>query len=202
MLPASIGFRPVSSEPTRVLIAEDEALIRLDLKEMLEEEGYQVVAEVGDGQQAVDQARSAGAQPAPTYPAASPTTPPATAPVATAPPTSAPPRARVLSLVTRNIGTAQNADRVYLQPGKVDADQARQGAHPEFVVRRGQLLRMRVDNQDQFIHSFTFAKSRVNLDAWEGTVSATTFKAPTAPGTYQFYCRYRKLGMSGTLVVR
>jgi AmiR/NasT family two-component response regulator len=47
----------VSSETTRVLIAEDEALIRLDLKEMLEEEGYAVVAEVGDGQQAVDQAR-------------------------------------------------------------------------------------------------------------------------------------------------
>lgn len=48
----------MSSETTRVLIAEDEALIRLDLKEMLEEEGYEVVAEVGDGQQAVDQARS------------------------------------------------------------------------------------------------------------------------------------------------
>jgi response regulator NasT len=48
----------VSSETTRVLIAEDEALIRLDLKEMLEEEGYEVVAEVGDGQQAVDQARA------------------------------------------------------------------------------------------------------------------------------------------------
>jgi AmiR/NasT family two-component response regulator len=47
----------VSSEPIRVLIAEDEALIRLDLKEMLEEEGYVVVAEVGDGQQAVDRAR-------------------------------------------------------------------------------------------------------------------------------------------------
>jgi response regulator NasT len=47
----------VSSETIRVLIAEDEALIRLDLKEMLEEEGYTVVAEVGDGQQAVDLAR-------------------------------------------------------------------------------------------------------------------------------------------------
>jgi two-component system, response regulator PdtaR len=44
----------VNSETIRVLIAEDEALIRLDLKEMLEEEGYSVVAEVGDGQQAVD----------------------------------------------------------------------------------------------------------------------------------------------------
>jgi two-component system, response regulator PdtaR len=46
----------VSTETIRVIIAEDEALIRLDLKEMLEEEGYSVVAEVGDGQQAVDQA--------------------------------------------------------------------------------------------------------------------------------------------------
>ena len=47
----------MSSEPTRVLIAEDEALIRLALKEMLEEEGYVVVGEVGDGQAAVDQAQ-------------------------------------------------------------------------------------------------------------------------------------------------
>ncbi|RBY79163.1 response regulator [Blastococcus sp. TF02-09] len=46
----------MSSAPARVVIAEDEALIRLDLKEMLEEEGYEVVAEVGDGQQAVDRA--------------------------------------------------------------------------------------------------------------------------------------------------
>jgi len=36
-----------------VLIAEDEALIRLDLKEMLEEEGYDVVAEAGDGETAI-----------------------------------------------------------------------------------------------------------------------------------------------------
>jgi AmiR/NasT family two-component response regulator len=44
------------SEPEqsrRVLLAEDEAIIRLDLKEMLEEEGYEVVAEAGDGQSAV-----------------------------------------------------------------------------------------------------------------------------------------------------
>ncbi len=39
--------------PRRVLLAEDEAIIRLDLREMLEEEGYEVVAEAGDGQSAV-----------------------------------------------------------------------------------------------------------------------------------------------------
>jgi response regulator NasT len=46
---------PVSAEqaPRRVLIAEDEALIRLDLKEMLEEEGYEVCGEAGDGESAV-----------------------------------------------------------------------------------------------------------------------------------------------------
>ena len=38
--------------PRRVLLAEDEALIRLDLKEMLQEEGYDVVGEVGDGESA------------------------------------------------------------------------------------------------------------------------------------------------------
>lgn len=37
----------------RVLVAEDEALIRLDLAEMLREEGYAVVGEAADGEQAV-----------------------------------------------------------------------------------------------------------------------------------------------------
>jgi AmiR/NasT family two-component response regulator len=47
----------VPDTPTRrVLVAEDEALIRLDLKEMLEEEGYSVVGEAADGEQAVEMA--------------------------------------------------------------------------------------------------------------------------------------------------
>jgi two-component system, response regulator PdtaR len=41
----------------RVLIAEDEALIRLDLAEMLREEGYEVVAEAADGEAAIELAR-------------------------------------------------------------------------------------------------------------------------------------------------
>lgn len=46
-----------SDQSVRVLIAEDEALIRLDLKEMLTEEGFEVVAEVSDGATAVRKAR-------------------------------------------------------------------------------------------------------------------------------------------------
>tara|TARA_B100001113_G_C21063145_1_gene602141 strand:+ start:552 stop:1127 length:576 start_codon:yes stop_codon:yes gene_type:complete len=38
----------------RVVIAEDEAIIRLDLREMLEDEGYLVVAETGRGDEAIE----------------------------------------------------------------------------------------------------------------------------------------------------
>lgn len=41
----------------RVVIAEDEAIIRLDLKEILEEEGYEVVGETGRGDEAVSLVR-------------------------------------------------------------------------------------------------------------------------------------------------
>ena len=44
--------------PVRVVIAEDEAIIRLDLKETLQEEGYDVVGETGRGDEAVDLVRS------------------------------------------------------------------------------------------------------------------------------------------------
>jgi len=45
------GSRP------RVLVAEDEALIRLDLVELLEGEGYEVVGQAGDGEEAIEKAR-------------------------------------------------------------------------------------------------------------------------------------------------
>ncbi|WP_089157154.1 ANTAR domain-containing response regulator [Micromonospora sp. NBS 11-29] len=48
-----MGEMQADAERKRVLIAEDEALIRLDLAEMLVEEGYEVVGEAGDGETAV-----------------------------------------------------------------------------------------------------------------------------------------------------
>ena len=42
---------------TRIVIAEDEAIIRLDLRETLEEEGYAVVADTGRGDTAIDLVR-------------------------------------------------------------------------------------------------------------------------------------------------
>jgi response regulator NasT len=44
----------VTESARRVVIAEDETLIRMDLREMLEEEGYEVVGEAADGRSAVD----------------------------------------------------------------------------------------------------------------------------------------------------
>ncbi|MGC8874588.1 MAG: ANTAR domain-containing response regulator [Chloroflexia bacterium] len=43
--------------PTRVIIADDESIIRMDLKEMLTHLGYLVVGEAGDGMSAVHMAR-------------------------------------------------------------------------------------------------------------------------------------------------
>ncbi|MCL6432235.1 MAG: response regulator [Anaerolineae bacterium] len=44
-------------ERTRVIIADDESIIRMDLREMLTNLGYLVVGEAGDGRSAVNQAR-------------------------------------------------------------------------------------------------------------------------------------------------
>mgnify|MGYP001003501926 FL=1 len=44
-------------ERTRVIIADDESIIRMDLREMLTNLGYLVVGEVGDGRSAVNLAR-------------------------------------------------------------------------------------------------------------------------------------------------
>jgi hypothetical protein len=101
--------------------------------------------------------------------------------------TMPPPRPRVLTLITK--------DLAYLAPGQA-------GTQPSFVVRPGERLRMRVDNKDPYKHSFTFAPSKVDLDAGEHTVSVTgPFRAPTNPGTYSFYCKYRYTGMDGRVIV-
>lgn len=44
-------------KPIRVLIAEDEPIVRMDIKELLEGQGYEVVGEAADGQIAIDLAR-------------------------------------------------------------------------------------------------------------------------------------------------
>ncbi|MCX6454790.1 MAG: response regulator [Actinomycetes bacterium] len=46
-----------NSKPARILVAEDEALIRLDLVEMLTEAGYEVVAQAANGIQAIELAK-------------------------------------------------------------------------------------------------------------------------------------------------
>ena len=45
---------PPTPPKVRVVLAEDEAIVRLDLKETLEEEGYEVVGDTGRGDHAVD----------------------------------------------------------------------------------------------------------------------------------------------------
>jgi response regulator NasT len=47
----------VGAKPHRIIIADDESLIRLDLREMLTHLGYDVIAEAGDGRSALELAR-------------------------------------------------------------------------------------------------------------------------------------------------
>jgi len=49
--------RRIQVEPLRLLIADDEPIIRLDLRRTLENMGHIVVGEAGDGAQAVEQSR-------------------------------------------------------------------------------------------------------------------------------------------------
>jgi response regulator NasT len=49
----AIPKSPVRNAPVRILVAEDEALIRMDLVEMLEEAGYQVIAQATNGEEAI-----------------------------------------------------------------------------------------------------------------------------------------------------
>ena len=56
-VPEGSGTATPAAAGLKVLVVEDEALIRLDLAEMLTEEGYVVAGEAGDGEQAVELAR-------------------------------------------------------------------------------------------------------------------------------------------------
>ncbi|GAB3822208.1 response regulator [Tessaracoccus terricola] len=48
---------PDEKSPRKVLVAEDEALIRLDLVELLTDEGFEVIGQAADGEEAVKLAR-------------------------------------------------------------------------------------------------------------------------------------------------
>jgi two-component system, response regulator PdtaR len=52
-VPSPPAHPPASAARVRILVAEDEALIRLDLAEMLVEAGYEVVGQASNGEQAV-----------------------------------------------------------------------------------------------------------------------------------------------------
>jgi response regulator NasT len=53
-----VDARGAGAVTVRVVIAEDEAIVRLDLKEIMEEEGYEVVGETGRGDEAVELVRT------------------------------------------------------------------------------------------------------------------------------------------------
>ncbi|MCW1069324.1 response regulator, partial [Streptococcus anginosus] len=54
MAKGTAGQSAENKEAIRVLVVEDETLIRLDIVETLEDAGYEVVGEAGDGESAIE----------------------------------------------------------------------------------------------------------------------------------------------------
>jgi heme/copper-type cytochrome/quinol oxidase subunit 2 len=108
-----------------------------------------------------------------------------------------PPRPQLVgTLIARSKGTDPYSNRVFNAAGQGSS------TAPRFVARAGEPIRIRVINRDSVQHSFTMDAARINVDVPAHTSEAATFTAPMRAGTYSFYCRYRKPGMNGTLVVR
>ena len=114
-----------------------------------------------------------------------------------APTTTAPAKPRLVgTLITKNLGTDQDPNRVFNAVGQGSS------TNPKFTARAGERLRIKLINRDNIVHSFTADGARTNTDVFASDSTTATFRAPLKPGTYPFYCRYRQLGMNGTLVVR
>ena len=111
-------------------------------------------------------------------------------------PTTAPQPRLVGTLITKNLGSDQYPNRVYNAVGQGGT------TAPRFVVRTGERLRIKVVNRDNVVHTFTADAARTNVEVFAHSGETATFQAPRRPGTYSFYCRYRQVGMNGTLVVR
>jgi heme/copper-type cytochrome/quinol oxidase subunit 2 len=100
------------------------------------------------------------------------------------------------TLITRNKGSDQQPNRVFNAVGQGSTTE------PRFVVPAGQRVQLKLLNRDNVVHSFTVNAARINVDVFAHSSEAVTFRTPLKPGTYAFYCRYRKVGMNGTLAVR
>ena len=111
-------------------------------------------------------------------------------------PTTAPQPRLVGTLITKNLGSDQDPNRVYNAVGQGGTTE------PRFVVRTGERLRIKVVNRDNVVHTFTSDAARTNVEVFAHSAETATFQAPRKPGRYSFYCRYRQVGMNGTLVVR
>jgi heme/copper-type cytochrome/quinol oxidase subunit 2 len=112
------------------------------------------------------------------------------------PPPPSPPPAQPAALTLQVTGDDQPPSRVYEAPGQ------QPGTQPRFFVRPGQRLRIRVDNQDAYVHSLTLPQAGLDLNAWPREISTSRqVRAPTTPGVYTFFCRYAHGTMNVQLVI-
>ncbi len=69
----------------------------------------------------------------------------------------------------------------------------------------GQTINLTLVNKGTARHTFVLKDANVNIGADPGQTATTTFKAPSAAGTYQFICDvpgHADQGMTGQLIVK
>ena len=69
----------------------------------------------------------------------------------------------------------------------------------------GQTINLTVKNTGSVQHTWVLDQGNIKLTIDPGQSASKTFTAPTAPGTYQFYCDepgHKEAGMVGQLVVK
>ena len=69
----------------------------------------------------------------------------------------------------------------------------------------GQTINLTVKNVGTVQHTWVFDQEHIKLTMDPGQSASKTFTAPTAPGTYQFYCDepgHKEAGMVGQLIVK
>ena len=66
----------------------------------------------------------------------------------------------------------------------------------------GSQVRFTFKNKGSMEHNFSLTEANVSTDAEKGASATVSFTAPSAPGSYEFFCKYHKTrGMTGTLTV-
>jgi hypothetical protein len=107
-----------------------------------------------------------------------------------------------------DVDPRKNVRRIIQVPVRQILDHPSLSWHPapELAVRLGERVKVIVQNRDRIEHTFTFEDAEVTVDVFKRKTKTVEFTVPSKPAPkddpFQYYCRFRQLGMDGPFVVR